>query len=404
MTAPAPPALLPVPDLSALAPVTERLAATAAEYDHSGAFPAEGIRAAHEAGLLTATVGERYGGPGLGVAATARILHALGAGDPSVALITAMSLTIHYRQAVRPHWPEALYARLLADAAHRPVLLNHVRGEPELGSPARGGLPATVARRTASGWCLTGRKRFATGVDGLDWLLVWATTDEPTPRVGTFAVSGASPGIEVTHRWDHLGLRASGSHDITLHGVEVPAGNVVEIAPHSTAAEQDNRAGAALHLPLAALYLGVARAAQQYFHRFAQERVPANLGHPVARTERFRRTAGEIALRLDAAEQLVFGGAERVDAADDTYAPEHALGARVLADRHATEAVQLAVRLLGNPGLTRDNPLERHFRDIQCAPVHAPQADTALLTIGERALETRSAQHERAARPGKAPA
>ena len=27
-------------------------------------FPAEGIRAAHEAGLLTATVGERYGGPG----------------------------------------------------------------------------------------------------------------------------------------------------------------------------------------------------------------------------------------------------------------------------------------------------------------------------------------------------
>jgi alkylation response protein AidB-like acyl-CoA dehydrogenase len=83
----------------------------------------------------------------------------------------------------------------------------------------------------------------------------------------------------------------------------------------------------------------------------------------------------------------VFGGAERVDAADDTYTPELALGARILADRHAVEAVGLAVRLLGNPGLSRDNPLERHFRDVQCAPVHAPQEDVALLAVGSRALE-----------------
>ncbi|AQW48667.1 acyl-CoA dehydrogenase family protein [Streptomyces violaceusniger] len=381
---------LPVPDLSSLASVTRQLATTAAAYDRDGTFPAEGIRTAHEAGLLTATVGERYGGPALAVAATARILHALGEGDPSVALITAMSLSIHRRQAVRAHWPQELYGQVLAEAAARPVLLNHIRVEPALGSPARGGLPATVARRTADGWSLSGHKRFATGVEGLDWLLVWATTDEPTPRVGTFVVPGTAPGIEITHRWDHLGLRASGSHDIALRDVEIPAGNVIDLAEHGAAAEQDNRAGAALHLPLAALYLGVARAAQGYFHRFAHERVPANLGHPVARTERFRRAAGEIALRLDAAEQLVFGGAERVDAADASYTPEHALGARVLADRHATEAVTLAVRLLGNPGLSHDNPLERHFRDVQCAPVHAPQEDTALLAVGAAALGTPS--------------
>ncbi|MFT9471977.1 acyl-CoA dehydrogenase family protein [Streptomyces sp. 11-1-2] len=381
---------LPVPDLSSLASVTRQLATTAAAYDRDGTFPAEGIRTAHEAGLLTATVGERYGGPALAVAATARILHALGEGDPSVALITAMSLSIHRRQAVRAHWPQELYGQVLAEAAARPVLLNHIRVEPALGSPARGGLPATVARRTADGWSLSGHKRFATGVEGLDWLLVWATTDEPTPRVGTFVVAGTAPGIEITHRWDHLGLRASGSHDIALRDVEIPAGNVIDLAEHGAAAEQDNRAGAALHLPLAALYLGVARAAQRYFHRFAHERVPANLGHPVARTERFRRAAGEIALRLDTAEQLVFGGAERVDAADASYTPEHALGARVLADRHATEAVTLTLRLLGNPGLSHDNPLERHFRDVQCAPVHAPQEDTALLAVGAAALGTPS--------------
>ncbi|WP_405875818.1 acyl-CoA dehydrogenase family protein [Streptomyces sp. NBC_00005] len=367
-------------------PFIDRIAELAAEYDRSAAFPAESLRIAHEAGLLTATIGERYGGRGGGVADTARILHSLGRLDPSVALITAMTLNTHARQAAQPHWPEELYARVVKESLERPVLVNHARVEPDLGSSARGGLPATRARRTADGWAVSGTKRFVTGADGLDWFLVWATTDEAEPRVGTFLVPGGSPGIEVTDRWDQLGLRASGSHDVTFREVEVPYEHVIGIGPHGPAAEQDNRAGAALHLPLAALYLGVARAAQSFFHTFAHARVPANLGHPVARTERFRRTAGEIEVVLAAAEQLVFDGAAKLDAGDTSYTPEQALGARVLADRHGVRAVELAVRLLGNPGLARGNPLERHFRDIQCAPVHAPQEDISLLAIGTKAL------------------
>lgn len=367
--------------------MTDRIAELAAAYDRSGAFPAESLRLAHEAGLLTATIGERYGGQGAGVEETARILHRLGRGDPSVALIAAMTLTNHARQAAQPHWPEELYARVVKESFARPVLVNHARVEPDLGSPARGGLPATRARRTADGWAVSGTKRFVTGAEGLDWFLVWATTDEPEPRVGTFLVPGGAPGIEIAGNWDQLGLRASGSHDVTFDEVEIPYEHVIGLGPHGRAAEQDNRAGAALHLPLAALYLGVARAAQGFFHTFAHTRVPANLGHPVARTERFRRTAGEIEVLLAAAEQLVFDGAAKLDAGDPSYTPEQALGARVLADRHGVQAVELAVRLLGNPGLARGNPLERHFRDIQCAPVHAPQADISLLAIGTTALD-----------------
>jgi alkylation response protein AidB-like acyl-CoA dehydrogenase len=366
--------------------VTARLAELAVPYDRSGAFPAESIHVVHEAGLLTATVAERYGGRGARVEQTARILHTLGRGDPSVALIAAMTLNTHAREAVQPLWPEELYARVLKESRERPVLINHARVEPDLGSPARGGLPATVARRTPGGWSISGDKRFVTGAEGLDWFLVWATTDEPHARVGTFLVPGDTSGIEITDRWDQLGLRASGSHDVAFRDVEIPYGHVSGLGPHGPASEQDNRAGAALHLPLAALYLGVARAAQGFFHTFAHQRVPANLGHPVARTERFRRTAGEIEVLLAAAEQLIFDGAARVDADDSSHTPEQALGARVLADRHAVRAVELAVRLLGNPGLARGNPLERHFRDIQCAPVHAPQEDVSLLAIGTKAL------------------
>ena len=48
----------------------------------------------------------------------------------------------------------------------------------------------------------------------------------------------------------------------------------------------------------------------------------------------------------------------------------------------AIEAVQLAVEASGNPGLSRDNPLERHYRDVLCARIHTPQNDSVLQGVG----------------------
>ncbi|WP_433291039.1 acyl-CoA dehydrogenase family protein [Actinoplanes sp. CA-030573] len=344
----------------------EALAATAAHHDQTGAFPHDGIRRVHEAGLLTVTVAERHGGPAVRPAELAGILRDLGRGDPSVALITSMTQLPHLLQAHRPIWPEGLYRRILDESAARPTLLNICRVEPDLGSPSRGGRPATTARRTGAGWSLTGHKRFVTGAEGLAYFLVWAATDEPEPRIGTFVVPAESPGIEIVRTWDPLGLRASGSHDVVFRDVLIPYDHGLDLG----GTRPDS---AALHLPLAAIYLGVARAAQEYFHRFARERVPANLGRPVATTDRFKAAAGEIETLLSTAEHLLL-------TADDP------LTARVIVNRHAVAAVTLAVRMLGNPGLSRGNPLERHFRDVQSALVHAPQEDVSLLAIGAAAL------------------
>ena len=367
--------------------VTATLAATADRYDRSGEFPADAIAAVHAAGLLTATVSVEQGGAGLGIGGTARLLSALGEGDPSAALISAMTLLTHLRQRQRPHWPEDLYKEILRASAERPTLLNAARVEPELGSPARGGLPATVARRTEDGgWSINGRKRFVTGADGLSYFLVWAGTEEPTPRIATFVVPGDTPGIEIHHDWDQLGLRASGSHDVTFTAVRVPAENILDPVERGAKAEQDNKGLAALGVTVAAIYLGVAHAAQKAFHRFAHERVPANLGHPIARTDRFRDAAGEIEVNLAGARQLLYSVADAYDRGEDPE-PKAAQAARILAVRQSNAAVALATRLLGNPGLSRGVGLERHFRDIQFAAIHAPQDDIVLRLLGTAALE-----------------
>ena len=45
-----------------------------------------------------------------------------------------------------------------------------------------------------------------------------------------------------------------------------------------------------------------------------------------------------------------------------------------------------ALSLVGKPGLTRINPLERHMRDVLCGRVHSPQTDSVLGNAGRLAL------------------
>lgn len=381
-------------DPTALDAAVRALSEAAPDADQTGQFPWTGIRAVHQAGLLESTVATRYGGPGGTLSTAAHILAVLGRGDPSVALISAMTIFTHLGQAAKDHWPDGLYRDLLSKAKDRPLLLNAARVEPELGSPARGGLPATRARRTANGWSITGRKRFVTGAHGLTHFLVWAHTDEAQARVGTFVVPNGLLGIRIIENWKSLGMRATGSHDVEYTEVEIPAENVLELVDPSVA-QQDNRSHAAMTLALTAIYLGAAEAAQEAFIRFAHERVPANLGHPIARTERFVTLSGEIDLLVSGARQIIFGALT-----GHIGDAEHLIRARLLAGRQIREAVQLAVRGIGNPGLNADLGLERHFRDIQSVLVHAPQEDTSVAILGRAAFDRwKTSENDRSTHP-----
>lgn len=383
-----------VPDLSeqALADVARAIAATAGESDRTGAVPRAGLEIAARAGLLTATVGQEYGGPGLGPRDAVRILTALGEGDASVALIAANTLMIHAAQAQHPHWPEAYYADLLDRSARGPAPVNAIRAEPELGAPARGGLPKTTVTRTETGWRLSGHKAYATGGAALSYHVVWAVAVEPggdgnAPRVGHVIVPADLPGITWVETWDHLGLRASNTHDVIYDGVELPLEAFTEIprGPDGLYRDPAAMASGPGSFGHTALYIGVARAARQAYVDFARERVPAALGRPIAETERIQSVAGEIDLQIALAETLVQGAILRLESGDVSLGPQLSLLKAAVA-RAVIAAVQAAVAALGNPALSRHHPLERHLRDVLCVRVHPPQEDTALLAAGRRLL------------------
>lgn len=381
------------PDLSAegLAKVTAEIASTAAEYDRSGAIPWPGLEAAHRAGLLTASIGAQFGGPGLGHRDIARILTAIGEGDASVGLIASNTLMAHAGQAVHPHWPTAFYDDALDRSQTDPTLINAIRAEPELGAPARGGLPTTTATRTADGWILNGHKAYASGGTGLAYHVVWAVADEPNadadhPRVGHIIVPGDSAGITWVDTWDHLGLRASNTHDVIYDRVALPADAFIEIPRGADGVYRDPAAAAGPgSFAHPALYIGVARAARSAFADYARNRVPTALGKPIAQTDRIQSVAGEIDLQIVAAETLLHGALLRIESGDKTILAELS-AVKIAIARAVIAATQTAVAALGNPGLSKHSSLERHLRDALCIRVHPPQEDTVLLASGRRIL------------------
>jgi alkylation response protein AidB-like acyl-CoA dehydrogenase len=213
------------------------IAPHADEHDRDASYPTDGIAALWHAGLGNLTLSTEHGGDGLSLLETARAVRGIGAADASVALIWVMHL-VHRALVEDPGFGLSNDARdaIIGSSLQGPALINALRVEPELGTPARGGVPATTATPTgpnagndhaAHDWRLTGHKIYCTGSHGLRWMLVWASVASEDPdeiRIGSFVVDAEAAGIEVRETWDHLGMRASASHDMILTNVAVPAG------------------------------------------------------------------------------------------------------------------------------------------------------------------------------------
>ncbi|RXR28433.1 acyl-CoA dehydrogenase family protein [Sphingobium fluviale] len=363
--------------------ITRRLAATAEDYDRSSEFPRANFDYLAAQGLIGLTVARRYGGRGAGYAEAIRVLGAVAKGEPSTALILFMTYAHHAQPERLTRWPPHLYEKLAREAACGRGLIGFFRVEPELGTPVRGGMPKTIARRTADGWSISGTKIYATGSTGLDWYAVYAMTDEEEPRTGVFLVGSDRPGISIEPEWDHFGMRATVSHRVVFDETQIPLDHAVDVRkPNEWVFGVDDKSLAVWNsLAISTIYDGVAQAARDWLCTYLKERVPTNLGASLATLPRVQEKFGEIEALLQVNRTLLETAAQKADNGEALSLVFLNI-VKYTATSNAIRAVQIGLELTGNPGLTRKNPLERHYRDVMCSRIHSPQDDTILVGAG----------------------
>lgn len=361
--------------------ISQTLASSAAEVDRRGAFPATNFALLRQHHLLSLALPASAGGGGADLATCRAVISAVAQGEPSTALILIMQFLNARRLGEDSLWPASVRRQVAHSIAQQGALINALRVEPALGTPARGGLPATTARRDADGWRISGEKIYATGSVGLSWFLVWGRSDDEDPLVGAWLVPAAAPGIRIEEEWDHLGMRATCSHRVVLEAVWVPLENAVNVSRWSASRhglnDEENLWMAVL---LGSLYDAVAQAARHDFIRFLQQRAPTNLGQPLATLPRFQELTGRIDTLLFTSRTLLNSAQAGEIAADDAAKVK-----QVVID-NAIRSVQLMVESIGNHALTRTHAFERHLRNVLCGRIHTPQDDALFTAAGKAAL------------------
>lgn len=369
--------------------------ARADTHDRDGTFPHANYRDLHTRGYLRLAVPVAYGGDGASIYEMVLAQEHLARGDGATALGVGMTLHLMGRLYETQQWDERVYALVCRAILEQGALVNAAATEPEMGSPSRGGLPATTATPTDGGWLINGHKRLISMAPAVTLFSVSVrlppSETMPDGGRGNAIIRADSPGVRIENVWnDALSLRASGNSDLWLAEVFVPDDMLIDRVAAGAVGGKSPAALAWFSLMLSAVYLGIGQAACNAVVRYARERTPVALGKPIAALPHVQRRTGTMATTLNAARAVLHQAAqqwETLPAQRDTLAPL-IVQAKYLCTNAAVTATDEALRIAGGFGLSRDLPLERYFRDARAGITHPPHDDAALEMIGKALLES----------------
>jgi alkylation response protein AidB-like acyl-CoA dehydrogenase len=214
--------------------------------------------------------------------------------------------------------------------------------------------------------------------------------DQGTERYAYAMVPVGAPGVVVHDDWDALGMRASGSHSVTLEGVKLPESGVRGGFPAGDAVPymERNLVAGLFH---ASASLGIAESADAIARRGIAGRINGDA--------RPRMQVADNAVDLAAARGVLSRAGALIDdhrtanpasdGSDDELAAlfAEAQAAKAFVNEAAARIVERALALSGGAGYVGGSPLARAYRDVRAGSfMHPLGANRAYDYLGRVAL------------------
>ncbi|MED3662739.1 acyl-CoA/acyl-ACP dehydrogenase [Ureibacillus terrenus] len=358
---------------------------TAAYYDKTGEFPFEHFKILQDAGYLKLTIPKKYGGDEISLYEMLLVQEQLAKGDASTALGVGWNLLTFLNVRETKSWPESVFAELCRKTVEEGSLLNIINTERGKGNLSRGATPGTIAKKVPRGYIISGEKSYASLAPILKQFMTIAYLEDEG-ITAEFLIT-VNDRVEIKETWDYLGMRATGSHDIIFHDVFVPE----EALLYRQKPNETNRFlahGRVYSLEIPAVYLGIAGAARDYAYEFAKNTYSHSLGNTINHAAHVQQNAGEIEVLYHSSRRILYSLAAQVE-----YEPEkrdllanEVNIAKYLICNNAIEIVSKAMKIVGGRSLSKTNPLERLFRDVQCGSYNPPLDDVVISQLSKAVL------------------
>ena len=350
------------------------LAANAARHDTEGSWVEDSYNALREGGMLALAVPEELGGKGATIRQVAAVVRELGKYCGS----TALAMAMHQHATTFTAWR---YRRNMpgAEATLRMI------AEKGIVLVSTGGADFTRPRgeavRVEGGYRVSGRKIFASQSPTGTVMVTMFPYDDPDQglRVLNVPVPIADPGVTVHDNWNTLGMRGTGSNDVTVEDVFVPEEKVAANRPYGVL-DPPLQVIASVALPIiAAVYLGIAESAADAAIAAAATKSDDPL---------VQRQVGLMKTRLRVAGWALDGAFEFIG--DDPQPSMENVAAGMAAKREVAlagvEVCDLAMEIAGGSAYFKGSVIERAYRDIRAAKFHPLTPEQSLLHAGRLAL------------------
>lgn len=355
------------------------LAQRAAAHDASDSFVADSYADFKARKLFSAGVPAPLGGGGATYAELCAMLQEIGRCCGSSAL--ALSMHTHLIATTVWQWKHGTPA---ARAAAEP-LLRRVGAE-ELILVSSGGSDwlegSGKAEKVDGGFRVDARKIFASGSPSGQLLLTTAVYDDPVAgaTVLHLPVPLDGPGVRIHDNWRTMGMRGTGSNDITIERVFVPDHAVGVRRPKGKWHEFFDVHAPVVQPLVMSVYIGVAEAARALTLGQAPKRRDDPIVQALVGEMETSLAGAQLALREMIALANDYDFAPGIDRSNKVYMY------KTIAARSALRAVEIAMEVRGGGSFFRDAGVERLFRDIQAARFHPWQERRQYVFTGRIAL------------------
>ena len=281
------------------------MAPRAHQADEEGVVPAEVRKALAAADLLRITVGEQWGGMGLGDVEASIVLEEIARADVSAAICCQLTFNGPPR-GIEHLGPEAMKERWLPAAADGDAIISIGITEPDAGSAVQN-MRASLVEDGPGRWRLNAYKNYSTLGDVAQGVLVWCRWPggEGAKGIGAVIVPTDREGVSVTGRHKGMGIHAATEAELAFDGVAITEDDVLIAGdPSSTDAFKvllshlnHERCGNA------SMCVGAAQGALEHAVRYMNERVIG--GRPLADLQGLQWKLADMAVQLEGARLLL---------------------------------------------------------------------------------------------------
>ncbi|WCE09659.1 isovaleryl-CoA dehydrogenase [Pseudomonas sp. JBR1] len=363
--------------------VTREVAPRAGEIDASNSFPMDLWRTFGDLGLLGITVGEEYGGSGLGYLAHAVAMEEISRGSASVALSYGAHSNLCVNQIHRNGTAaqKARYLPRLVSGEHIGAL---AMSEPNAGSDVVS--MKLRAERRGDRFVLNGSKTWITNGPDAHTYVIYAKTEPEQGAHGitAFIVERDWTGFSRGSKFDKLGMRGSNTCELFFDDVEVPEDNVlgqvnggVKVLMSGLDYERVVLAGGPVGIMQACLDVVL-----PYIHDRRQ------FGQSIGEFQLIQGKVADLYTGLNASRAYLYAVAQACDRGETTR--KDAAGVILYTAEKATQMALEAIQILGGNGYINEYPTGRLLRDAKLYEIGAGTSEIRRMLIGRELFnETR---------------